>query len=148
MAAHDDQADGKRDGEDQAHRSPDKRPESCGDKDGKGGEAGVASVDVWLKVVAGDDFKESEAGGDEDGVFPSMKDRDGKKDGSDGGDRNSDVGDEAANGGESAEEDWMGKPDEIEDCGDEDSETGVDGDLKNEVTGDAAAGVAHSLRHE
>ena len=74
VAAHDDEADGERDGEDEADGSPDECPEGGGDEDGEGGEAGVLAVDVGLDVVGGDDFKQDEDAEDFGGVAPSMKD--------------------------------------------------------------------------
>ena len=144
----DDEADGEGDGEDEADGTPDECPESSRDEDGEGGEPGVAAIDVGFDVVSGDQFEEGEGGGDEEGVLPSMEYGDGEQDGSDGGDGDSDVGDEAAEDGEGSEENGVRKADEVEGGGDEGSEDEIDGNLEEEVARDAAAGVAHGLSHE
>ena len=75
MAAHDDEADGEGHGEDESDGSPDECPESGGDEDGEGREAGVSAVDVRLDVVGGDEFEDDEDGEDEDGVFANRERR-------------------------------------------------------------------------
>src|SRR5262249_13814866 len=109
-------------------RSPDECPEGGGDEDGDGGESGMAAVDVGFDVVARNDFEDGEGGGDEHSVFPTVKDADGEQDGSDCGDGNSDVGNEAAEGGQGSEEDGVRQADEVERGGYEDSEAEVDGE--------------------
>ena len=98
MAAHDDEADGEGYGEDEADGAPDECPESGGDEDGEGGEAGVAAVDVGLDVVGGDDFEDDEDGRRFRRSVPSRGRRRGEQGGRECGDGGSDVGDEAAEG--------------------------------------------------
>jgi len=148
MAAHDDEADGERYGENEAYGSPDECPEGGGDEDGKRGESGVAAVDVGFDVVASDELEERENAGDEDGVLPSVEDGNREEDGNNAGDGDSDVGHEAADRGEGSEEHGMRKSDEIERSCNEGAEGEVDAELEEEVTGDALRGVAHGLRHE
>ena len=148
MAAHDDEADGERDGEDKADGSPDERPESGGDEDGEGGEARVVAVDAGLNVIGGDDFKDDEEAEDERGVAPAGEDGEREQRGRERGDGRSDVGDEAAKDGERCEEDGVGESDEVERYADDGSVDDIDGDLEEEIAGDAAAGVAHGLGEE
>lgn len=148
VAAHDDEADGERYGENQADRSPDECPEGSGDEDGDRGESGVAAVDVGLEVVGGDDFEYDEDSEDEEGVFPAVKDGNGEQRGREGGDWGSDVGNEAAQGGEGSEEKGVGESDEVESDADDGAVGDVDGELEEEVAGDALGGVAHGLRHK
>jgi len=148
VAAHDDETDGEGNGEDEADGSPYEGPEGGGDEDGDGGQSGVAAVDVGFGVVGCDDFHDREEGEDEDGVFPSVKDGDREEGGSECGDGSSDVWDESAKGGERSEEEGVGKPDEVERDADDGAVDDIDGDLKEEVAGDALRCVTHGLRHE
>ncbi len=104
MAAHDDEADGERDGEDEADGSPDQCPKGGSHEHGEGGEAGVLAVDVGLNIVGGDDFKQDEDAEDFSGVAPSRKDGERKHGGRERGDGCSDIGHEAAEKGERCEE--------------------------------------------
>ena len=148
MAAHDDEADGEGYGEDESDGSPDECPESGSDEDGDGREPGVAAVDVGLGVVGGDDFEDAEDGEDEDGVFPAVEDGDGEERGGESGDGRSDVGDEAAEGGERSKQEGVRESDEVEGDAYEGAVGDVDGDLEEEIARDAAGGIAHGLGHE
>src|SRR6185437_691630 len=117
-------------------------------EDSEGGEAGVLAVDVRLDVVGGNDFKNDEASEDEERVCPSRKDGEREHGRGEGGDGRADVGDEAADGGECGEKHCVRQADEVERDADDGAEGEVHGDLKQEISGDAASGVAHSLGHK
>src|SRR3569833_1129897 len=148
MATHDDETNSKRHREDEADRTPDEGPEGSRDKDSERGKSGVAAINVGLEIVAGNNFEDCEDSCDEDGVFPTVEDGDGEEDGNDAGDGDSDVGDEATDSGKRSKENGMRKSDEVKRGRDDGTESEIDGELKQDVAGDAPRGVAHRLRHQ
>jgi hypothetical protein len=148
VAAHDNEAHGERDGKNETDGSPNQCPEGGRDEDGEGGEPCMTAVDVGLEIISGDEFEERKNAGDENGVLPPVEDGDGEEQGRGGGNRNSDVRDEAADTGQRSEEDGMRKSNEVESGSNDGAEGEVNGELQEEVSRDALGGVAHCLRHE
>src|SRR5271165_2597998 len=109
--------------------------------------AGVFAVDAGLDV-AGGDFEYDEDTKDFGGVSPSGKDGESEHGGCERGDRCSEVGDESAEGGKRGEQNCIREADEVERDADESTIGDIDGDLEEEVAGDAAAGVVHGIGHE
>ena len=108
----------------------------------------MVAIDAGLNIVGGNDFKDDKQAEDERGVTPAGEDGEREQRRGERGDGRSDVGDEAAKDGKRGEEDGVGESDEVERCADDGSVDDIDGDLEEEIAGDAAAGVAHGLGEE
>ncbi len=64
VAAHDDDADGERGGEDESGPSPEKRPEDGHGEQGEGGDAGAGAEEPGFDEVGGGEFEDKEEGED------------------------------------------------------------------------------------
>ena len=141
VAAHDDEAEGERGGQNEADRAPDPRPEDGGDHDRERRQPGGVAVDQRLDHLPGDELHhEVECCGPDD-HGPAGVDGRSERHGEEGGADRADIGDEAQQAGQDAPEHRVGNADDQQADADDDGEGGVDAELGEEIAAEAAAAV-------